>query len=167
MTIDFGEHGGRPIEPEHGSPLRVLVVEDAPTILMLLNIQLKAIEGVDLVSCETREEGLAEIEKNQATPFGLIVTDLGLKMSVDNAEVDREGGYTVAKSAKAASSATRVVMITGRYNQLLQDGVTHEEVVAQMRSRGIDAVTGKPYTGDWLKEQVRIAREQKNPQQNA
>jgi CheY-like chemotaxis protein len=107
--------------------LNILCIDDEPQVRQLLNDCLVHFNHRVAVASGGKQ-GLelfrAASLKNQ--PYDVVITDLGMP------EVD---GHEVARTIKAESSDTRVVMMTGWGTMMKEDGETAPEV---------DAVVGKP-----------------------
>lgn len=102
--------------PDIVQPLRILIVDDDPLVLRSLSDALMS-DGHLVVSESGGQAGidtfLAGLQ--QANPFALVITDLGMP------HVD---GRKVAAAVKAAAPSTRVFMLTGWGQQLMDSGET-------------------------------------------
>ncbi|MGQ9553869.1 MAG: HDOD domain-containing protein [Anaerolineae bacterium] len=88
------------IKPMAGRSLSVLVIDDEPEVREVLQRMLH-LDGHSSSAASTAREGLEEFGKR---PFDLVLTDLGLPDLP---------GWEVARTIKAISPATPVVLITG------------------------------------------------------
>ncbi|MBI3201538.1 MAG: sigma-54-dependent Fis family transcriptional regulator [Myxococcales bacterium] len=107
------------------SPLRVLVVDDEPSIRQMLQIALKR-EGYEVVSvagCRAAIEALTSSRQ----PFPVVLTDLSMPDG---------SGFDVLGAAKGRAAATEVILITAHS--------TVENAIAAMRGGAYDFVT-KPF----------------------
>jgi signal transduction histidine kinase len=112
---------------EQNRSLYILCIDDEPQIRQLLNDCLTKFNHQVTVA-STGKSGLelfrAAMLRNH--PYEVVVTDLGMP------EVD---GHQVARTIKAESPSTPVIMMTGWGTMMKEDGETSPEV---------DAVVGKP-----------------------
>lgn len=107
---------------------RVLVVDDHPTIREA-TCELLASQGYDVESAGSVAEALAALARAR---FAVVITDVGLP--------DRPG-WEVARAAKAASSDTAVLLVTGWGSHFSAD---------EAKTRGADLVFEKPVDPDVL-----------------
>ncbi|MCK6532899.1 MAG: sigma-54 dependent transcriptional regulator [Polyangiaceae bacterium] len=106
-------------------PLKVLIVDDEPSIRQMLQIALKR-EGYDVVSvagCRAAVEALGTSQQ----PFPVVLTDLSMPDG---------SGFDVLAAAKRRAAATEVILITAHS--------TVENAIAAMRGGAYDFVT-KPF----------------------
>ncbi len=106
-------------------PLKVLIVDDEPSIRQMLQIALKR-EGYDVVSvagCRAAIEALGTSHQ----PFPVVLTDLSMPDG---------SGFDVLSAAKRRAVATEVILITAHS--------TVENAIAAMRGGAYDFVT-KPF----------------------
>jgi CheY-like chemotaxis protein/anti-sigma regulatory factor (Ser/Thr protein kinase) len=114
--------------PPLPSSLRVLVIDDVPTIAETLALILRAM-GHEAEAVVSGEEGLARIETGG---FDLVITDLNMPgMS----------GWEVASIVKERWPRLPVILITG-WEEMVQD--------EQMVSSGVDLILPKPFTNEQL-----------------
>lgn len=97
-------------------PLRILVVDDDPLLLVSLRETLES-DGHTLVIADGGQAGIAALDEaeRQGKPFNILITDLGMP-NVD--------GRKVAAAAKAARHPIPVIMLTGWGKRLLEDDAT-------------------------------------------
>jgi signal transduction histidine kinase/DNA-binding response OmpR family regulator len=89
---------------EPARPLRILLIDDDPTVLRSLSDALQA-EGHTVVAVNDSRDGVARFLSDQTSePFAAVITDLGMP------HLD---GRAVAKAVKEASPGTPVIMLTG------------------------------------------------------
>jgi signal transduction histidine kinase/CheY-like chemotaxis protein len=108
-------------------PLRILIVDDDPTILQSLLMILER-DGHLVQTADGGEHGIASFRaaNERREPFEMVITDLGMP------EVD---GRTVAAAVKSIRPDTPVIMLTGWGHRLLAENDTPAHV---------DRVLGKP-----------------------
>jgi len=115
--------------PEAGkmAPLKILCIDDEPSILDVLNILLTQ-SGHRVEMASNGQGGLEMFSAARArnAPFDVVVTDLGMP---------KLDGYQVAKMIKAESAGTPVIMLTG-WGGIMQAEGHHPE--------NIDVVLSKP-----------------------
>jgi PAS domain S-box-containing protein len=126
------------------SPLRILVVDDDPTLRQSLRNILESDGHSVRLACGGRE-GIDEFAaaRTGPTPFDVVITDLGMP------EVD---GLKVATGIKALTSNLPVILLTG-WGQRLID--------AEGLPSNIDCVLGKPPKVRDLREALRTTRNTK------
>jgi PAS domain S-box-containing protein len=96
--------------PEPQRPLRILIVDDDPLLLLSVQDTLEA-EGHSVVAANGGQAGIDAFAEAQGDkPFEFVITDLGMP------HVD---GRTVAAAIKRMSEKTPVVMLTGWGQRLL------------------------------------------------
>jgi len=106
-------------------PLKVLIVDDEPSIRQMLQIALKR-EGYDVVSvagCRAAIEALGTSQQ----PFPVVLTDLSMPDG---------SGFDVLSAAKRRAAASEVILITAHSSV--------ENAIAAMRGGAYDFVT-KPF----------------------
>jgi CheY-like chemotaxis protein len=134
------------IPPTRPSPsLRVLCVDDEEPIRQLLHDCLTHYNH-RVYSASGGEQGLesfrAALAKNQ--PFDVIITDLGMP---------KMDGHQLARTIKAESPKTPIIMMTGWGAMMKEDGETANDV---------DAVVGKPpHLEELNRLLVRLTQKQK------
>jgi CheY-like chemotaxis protein len=126
------------------SPLRILVVDDDPTLRQSLRNILESDGHSVRLACGGRE-GIDEFAAARAgpTPFDVVITDLGMP------EVD---GLKVATGIKALTSNLPVILLTGWGQRLIAD---------EGLPPNIDCVLGKPPKVRDLREALRATRNTK------
>ena len=97
-------HARLPAQPAN-LPRRILVVDDDPIVLMALRNMLE-VDGHLVMTAAGGRIGIASFLEclHGAHPFDMVITDFGMP------DVD---GREVARSVKAASASTLVIMLTG------------------------------------------------------
>ncbi len=116
-----------PEEVTPSRPLNLLCVDDEPQLRELLNDCLGGFHHRVTLATNGREGlELFQAAINQSNPFHAVITDLGMP------EMD---GKQLAKSIKAQSPKTPVIMMTGWGSMMKADGESGGEV---------DALIGKP-----------------------
>jgi PAS domain S-box-containing protein len=102
-----------PQSPSPQRPLRILVIDDDPTILRSL-LDTLARDGHDVVTSDGGQPGIDAFRTAHSTnePFEVVITDLGMP------HVD---GRTVAAAVKSASPRTPVILLTGWGQRMLAD----------------------------------------------
>jgi CheY-like chemotaxis protein len=114
------------VESEEQTSLRLLVVDDEPSLLKSLHEILKS-EGHAVTTASGGQEAIDIVQAaNNTQRFDAVITDLGLP------HVD---GYRVAIAVKLASPATCVILLTGRGWEIVEEGAVPADV---------DQVLGKP-----------------------
>ncbi|HEX4120749.1 MAG TPA: response regulator [Verrucomicrobiae bacterium] len=95
------------------APLRILVVDDDPTLLKSLRDILEA-DGHTVVTANAGQTGVDTFSAAQHNaPFAVVITDLGMP------DVD---GRKVASAIKGMSPSTPVILLTGWGQRLLAEG---------------------------------------------
>jgi signal transduction histidine kinase len=95
------------------APLRILVVDDDPTLLKSLRDILEA-DGHTVVTANAGQTGVDTFSAAQRNaPFAVVITDLGMP------DVD---GRKVASAIKGMSPSTPVILLTGWGQRLLAEG---------------------------------------------
>lgn len=113
--------------------LRVLVVDDDPTTLMVTVECVRA----ERHEVETAVNGRDAFEKYQKGRFDLVITDQGMP---------EMNGNQLAAAIKLINPATPVIMLTGNWQMLSSD----EEKAAS----AVDLVVGKPVTRSGIREAI-------------
>ncbi len=124
------------------SSLRILLVDDSPTMRRILANSLKHLGYDDIIEAENGREAL---DKLHAEQFNFIVTDWNMT------EMD---GLTFVKTVKEESDAAAIpiLMVTTRSQQ--------EDVVEAMRA-GVNNYIVKPFTPQTLKQKIEAIFAQK------
>jgi len=109
------EHHEKTVEAVAEAPSRrILLVDDDPLVLEALRVIVEA-DGHDVVAAEGGQAGIDTFLAGLAAgvPYHIVITDLGMP------HVD---GRKVANAVKASSPQTRVILLTGWGQRLLDDG---------------------------------------------
>jgi signal transduction histidine kinase/CheY-like chemotaxis protein len=130
--------------------MRILVVDDDPLLLRSLQDVLQA-DGHEVVAANAGQAGIDAFvdAQERGEPFAVVITDLGMPY------VD---GRRVASAVKQASPGTRVVLLTGWGQRLVDD-----EGVPQH----VDQVLSKPPRLDELRYVLWRVAQPGNPEANA
>jgi len=121
---------GRPIQPRP----RVLVVDDQPANLLILEYQLRELD----CDVELAADGAQALERAAAQPFHLILLDCQLP------DID---GYTVAERIRARESGT------GTHTPILAiSSATDAEHQQRVMASGMDGLLTKPIRDDVLRD---------------
>lgn len=123
----------RTIDHELTESLRVLVVEDSPTMRELMLIHLRhAGHDADAVS-----SGTAALARLQAATFDVVISDLSLGHELN--------GWDLARTIAEHWPGVGFILATGSAEDLAPE---------RLASHGIDAVLSKPFRGVQLREAV-------------
>jgi DNA-binding response OmpR family regulator len=106
---------------EIGMRLKVLVVDDEPSILMTLELVLKT-EGFDVQTASSGKAAKAVLEH---TTFDLVVTDLSLETP--------SSGYEIVRAAKVHPNKPATLVVSG-----------FPDLLDSWRAEGADAGLQKP-----------------------
>jgi len=137
-----------PAREKHG--LHILCIDDDEPIRLLLTDCLNAFQH-SVATAANGEQGLELFRAARQTkqPFDIIITDLGMP---------KMDGHQLARSIKAESPQTPIVMMTGWGTIMREDGESAPEV---------DAVVGKPPKIQELNELlIRLAMADKSLSEN-
>lgn len=115
-----------------GAPLRVLVVDDEPTVRMVARLMLER-SGVAVEEASDAATAVSRLRAAVARPFAVVLLDVTLP--------DRVGTELVPDLRTIAPTA-RVVLTSGRSEEELPD-------------HGADGYLPKPFTRDQLLDAVR------------
>jgi two-component system chemotaxis response regulator CheY len=119
------------------APRAVLIVEDAETCASMLEIVFSSIRGLRVLTAASAEQAWDLIE-SRAQDIHAIVTDLHMP-GMDGFElIDRV-------RADEAHARMPIVVITGS---------TDPNVSARLRTRGVSAIFGKPYSPAIVREKL-------------
>lgn len=127
---DAGSIASPGASPWSHGPLRVLVVDDQPILCQLVCEYLQD----DLHLVETAVSGRDALEKFQAAPFDLVITDHVMTEMT---------GEQLAVTIKKISPATPVILLTG---------YAGDSTAGQQDSTAIDLVLGKPLSRTALRQ---------------
>jgi CheY-like chemotaxis protein len=116
-----------PLPPSTARSLRVLLIDDDPTLIESLRSALVD-EGHKVSTASGGQAGIDSFRAARAAgmPFDIVITDLAMP------DVD---GHQVVASLRAVSAATPIILLTGWRHQLA-DGVE--------RQLNVDRLLGKP-----------------------
>ena len=120
---------------EEGMRLRVLVVDDDPTVRGVLTTLL-GFEGVDVTTAEDGPTAIAAAERLRPD---VVLLDVNLP---------GQDGFAVCRELKLRAAGERIVMVTGR--------AEHEDELAGFAA-GADAFLRKPFSPLELIETVRTS----------
>jgi CheY-like chemotaxis protein len=120
-----------------GAPLRILLVDDEPTVREALADTLVE-DGHAVVQAPSGPEALARL--GEGTPVDLVFTDLGMPEMT---------GWDVARAIRQRWPGLPVVLVTGWAVAL---EMSDEE------KRGVDFVLAKPYTVETLRSALAAVR---------
>lgn len=104
------------------SPLRLLLIDDEPTVRQTLGSLLRAV-GHTVIEAEGGAAGLAALA---LSPVDCVLTDLGMPEMT---------GWDVARAIKTQSPRLPVILLTG-WGEAISEDTTAEDMV--------DRVLGKP-----------------------
>ncbi len=125
---------GQPVKPRP----RVLVVDDQPTNLLILELQLQALD----CDVELAADGAEAMEKVAAQPFHLILMDCQLP------DMD---GYTVTERIRAREAGT------GTHTPILAiSSDTDDEHQQRVLASGMDGMLTKPIHDDVLRDMLQL-----------
>ena len=117
---------GQPAAALHRAPMRLLLIDDDPTMLRSLS-DILGEEGHQVHASKGGREGVeafaAAVERVE--PFDAVITDLGMP------DMD---GRRVAQAIKAQSPSTPVLMLTG-WGRRMQDDGEHPDHVDELLSK--------------------------------
>jgi CheY-like chemotaxis protein len=134
-----GGRGGPPPEPAGAAPdprgrppadrpsrsgLRVLAVDDEPSLRALISMMLER-DGHAVTTAATGEEGL---ERLASAPFDLVISDVGLGPGIN--------GWELGRQVRARFPGTRFALLTGWEAQIDP---------AEASAIGVEAVLAKPF----------------------
>jgi CheY-like chemotaxis protein len=114
-------------------PLRILAVDDQPTMLILAQRML-AQDGHTVVVATSGEEAL---ERLAAEPFDLVISDVGMGAGMN--------GWQLAQQVHGRFPGVRFALATGWGGELDPE---------QARTLGVEAIVAKPYRVDDLRRLV-------------
>jgi signal transduction histidine kinase/CheY-like chemotaxis protein len=114
--------------PAMPNGLRILVIDDEPTVLLFLGRSLNRLGH----RAETASNGLEGIQRFEAQKFDLVITDLGMPAM---------SGEEVVRRIRQLSVRVPIILLTGWADQLRAQGET---------PIGVDLVLGKPLTLEQL-----------------
>lgn len=142
------------VETDRLDPLlagrRMLVVDDDPKILGIIADVLRR-RGCDVRTSSTGEQAIAAIsaQPESERPFDVVVSDISLP--------DRNG-YEVFSAARATSTQTAVILMTGF-------GYDPHHSIVRASQQGLQSVLFKPFQALRLLEEIRAAVERHNQPQ--
>lgn len=143
VDILTGETGYK--ERESEKPLNILLVEDDPMFMPMMQL---ALSGHHVTSVTSVEEALNVLRKakENGEKIDCVITDRGLerKTAEGALEVDKEGGFRLAASIMAEGLGHPfVIMVTGS-----ADMMTGAEYSPKaLKEKGIDQLMGKTFLG--------------------
>lgn len=112
---------------------RILVVEDEPDIALGLQHDLR-LDGYDV---EILADGQSAVERARATPFDLILLDVGLP---------QKDGFTVCRELRRGGTHTPIIVLTAR---------DHETEKIHGLELGADDYVTKPFSPTELRARIR------------
>jgi two-component system cell cycle sensor histidine kinase/response regulator CckA len=132
-----------PSAPAPEGPLRVLVMDDEPSICACLQMMLEALD-FDADTCLDGRAAIARVEaaEHEGRPYDVVILDLMIEGGM--------GGQDAVRVLKSRWPALRAVLSTG---------YLFEPAALQPRAHGFDASLPKPYTIEQLLDAVSSAVE--------